>query len=131
MCFQRCSLKGLKSRLNNSLKLGSYIPYSSARVIERALPLSPRSCCELGSNSQPIGHKLSTVPEPTSPHHSKEYKGRTDSNSPTGPNEAVAQPTLPLTGYLNTPTHAQHLTLSTKENKVNSCHLTSFSEQDS
>ena len=50
-------------RIDNLPELGIYIPYSSARVNERALPLSLRSCREPGSNWQSLGHESSTVPQ--------------------------------------------------------------------
>ena len=52
---------------------GNYSPYSSARVNERALPLSPRSCREPGSNSQPLGHEPNTV---TQSHSDPLYYGK-------------------------------------------------------
>ena len=59
-------LLGLKMRLNKPSELGSYRLYSSAKFNKRVLPLSPRSCHEPGSNSQPVCHEPTTVPEPPS-----------------------------------------------------------------
>ena len=47
--------------LDELTKLGNYRPYTSARVNERVLLLSPRNCREPGSNPQPLGHEPSTV----------------------------------------------------------------------
>ena len=55
---------GDRRRLNNLPELGSYRSYNSAKLNERVLPLSSRSCHDPGPNSQPIiGHELSTVPQ--------------------------------------------------------------------
>ena len=46
-----------KDDLTLPSELSNIRPYSTARVNERTLPISPRSCRESVSNSQPLSHE--------------------------------------------------------------------------